>query len=378
MSIETIFKYVYIPKRDMHSQQLIQWMRNKALLDIAKTQVPGLKNVLTNSLNAKKEGVLIISDYGEGWKQCAPILATGYYMASQSLGLETAVVMQGIKARDQVAEEPVKQAMKKLKENNIVILSLSNRLGKLGGIGVFREHIKKGRHKYASTTGLIGLKTDQTYALAEAININYKKINKLGESIKEQLDWAREIRIVTVAGTNLKIDVTGHNASTNTGYIKKESSGGNIPAGEVYIAPIRARVDGTLVIDGSSRHKRGTMLIQKPIRMTIKQGMITNIEGGTEAKILRGSLDWIKNKVKMPSNATMIGEIGIGINPRARIVGSTIVDEKAYGTAHIGIGGNSWFGGHVFSSLHLDQVFKSPIITIDGKELKMPKKSDLL
>jgi hypothetical protein len=361
----------------MHSEELMQWMRKKALLDIAKTQVPSMKNVLTNSLNLKKEGLLIISDYGEGWKQCAPILATGYYLAGQSMGLETAIVMQGIKTREQVAEEPVKQLIGKLKKNNAIILSLSNRLGKMGEAGTFRDHIKNGRHKYAMTTGLIGLKTDQTYELAEAININYKKVNKLGEKIKEQLDWAREIRIITVTGTNLKIDVTGHEARLNTGYVKENGSGGNIPAGEVYIAPIRTRVDGTLVIDGSSRHKRGTMLIQKPIKVTIKQGMITNIEGETEAKILRDSLDWIKNKVKMPSNATMIGEIGIGINPHAKIMGSTIVDEKAYGTAHIGIGGNYWFGGSVFSSLHLDQVFKNPVITIDGKELKIPSKSEL-
>ncbi len=125
----------------MHSEELMQWMRKKALIDIAKTQVPGLKNVLTNSLNLKKEGVLIISDYGEGWKQCAPILATGYYMAAQSMGMETAIVMQGTKTREQNAEEPVKQLMGKLKKNNAIILSLSNRLGKLGEMGTFREPI---------------------------------------------------------------------------------------------------------------------------------------------------------------------------------------------------------------------------------------------
>ncbi|MFH1331798.1 MAG: aminopeptidase [archaeon] len=361
----------------MHSDELIRWMRDKNLTSIAKTQVPQLKNVIINSLNIRREGVLIIGDYGQPGNLCAPILAAGYYMATQSLGLNTVLVMQGVKDRSTQADSSVKYLLEKLKKENAIILSLSNRLGKLGELGNIRGWIKKRKHKYLITTGLIGLRTEQTYALADSININYKKIAKVGEKIKQELDWAREIRIITLSGTNLKVDVTGHKALSNTGYVKEQGSGGNIPAGEVYIAPTKHGVDGQVVIDGSSRHKHGTMLINKPIKVTISRGMITKVEGGEEAKILQNSIDWIKNRVRQPSSASMIGELGIGINPRAKIIGATIVDEKAYGTAHLGIGGNYWFGGHVFSSLHLDQVFRNPIIMVDGKELKMPRRNEL-
>ena len=361
----------------MHSDELTRWMREKNLTSIARTQVTHLKNVITNSLNIRKEGILIIGDYGQPGNLCAPILTQGYLTATQSLGLNSAVVMQGVKDRSMNADNTVKYLLEKLKKENAIIIALSNRLGKLGDLGNMREFIKKRKHKYVATTGMIGLRTEQTYSLAESININYKKIARLGEKIKQELDWAREIRIITLSGTNLRIDVQGHQALSNTGYVKEKGSGGNIPAGEVYIAPTRNGVDGQLVIDGSSRHKQGTTIIQRPVKITINKGMITKIEGGEEAKTLQNSIDWIKNKVKQPSSASMIGELGIGINPKARIIGATIVDEKAYGTAHIGIGGNYWFGGHIFSSLHLDQVFKNPIITIDGKELKMPRRSDL-
>jgi len=361
----------------MHSEELMGWLRKKDLMGIAKTQVPNLKNLITDSLNAKKEGIMIVGDYGRGRNLCAPILAAAYQMAGKSLGLNTCVIMQEVKNRNAEADNTVKKMLQRLKKGNTIILTLSNRLGKLGEIGRLREFVKTRRHKYLTTTGLIGLETERIYSLGESININYRKVHKAAERIKKELDWAREIRIVTLSGTNLRIEVKGHNAMANSGYIKENGKGENIPAGEVYIAPTRNGVDGEVVIDGSSRHKDGTTLINRPIRMTIKQGMITGIDGGEEARKLRDSLDWISNKVREPSSATMIGEVGIGINPRARIIGSTIVDEKAYGSAHIGIGGNYWFGGHVFSSLHLDQVFRNPIIVVDGKELKMPRRSEM-
>jgi len=53
------------------------------------------------------------------------------------------------------------------------------------------------------------------------------------------------------------------------------------------------------------------------------------------------------------------------------LIGSTIMDEKVLGTAHIGIGSNHWFGGEIKTVYHGDQVFKNPKIYLDGKLLKL-------
>ena len=112
-------------------------------------------------------------------------------------------------------------------------------------------------------------------------------------------------------------------------------------------------------------------MIRNPIELTIKDGEITSIKGGEEAKQLERTLKWAASIAKNPGNVRRICELGIGLNPNAKIVGAMIVDDKTLGTAHIGIGSNYWFGGDIYAIIHLDQVFKNPTIYLDDELLKI-------
>ena len=96
------------------------------------------------------------------------------------------------------------------------------------------------------------------------------------------------------------------------------------------------------------------------------------IEGGVEADLLKQSLKWAEEKAKYPSRVKKICELGIGMNVHAKVIGTTIIDEKAFGTAHIAMGSNYWFGGSIRTIIHLDQVFRNPEVYVDGKLLKIP------
>jgi leucyl aminopeptidase (aminopeptidase T) len=61
-----------------------------------------------------------------------------------------------------------------------------------------------------------------------------------------------------------------------------------------------------------------------------------------------------------------LGELGIGLNPSVeRVDGRTILDEKAFGTAHIALGCNTPFGGKIASPYHHDLVFFPTSIALD-------------
>ena len=96
-------------------------------------------------------------------------------------------------------------------------------------------------------------------------------------------------------------------------------------------------------------------------------GKIRRKEGGKEDKELENTIKWADSVAKHPGSVRRICELGIGLNPKAKIIGATIVDDKVLGTAHIGIGSNYWFGGNIYAIIHLDQVFKDPKVYFDGK-----------
>ena len=64
-----------------------------------------------------------------------------------------------------------------------------------------------------------------------------------------------------------------------------------------------------------------------------------------------------------------VAEFGIGLNPKAKVTGNVLEDEKARDTAHIAFGNNKSFGGIVSCQCHLDFVFFNPSILLDGARI---------
>ena len=85
----------------------------------------------------------------------------------------------------------------------------------------------------------------------------------------------------------------------------------------------------------------------------------------------------------MDDEAKVIGELGIGINPGARITGNMLEDEKALGTAHIAFGNNADFpgGGKNNSQIHRDFLFYRPAIEVkyvDGSKKVVMKNGKIV
>jgi leucyl aminopeptidase (aminopeptidase T) len=258
------------------------------------------------------------------------------------------------------------------KPRNIAVLALSNKPGSIGDLGEsFRTYAKEKKHRFISALSLGHLNTDQLPALINAIDVDYAELARKGKELKARLEQGKEIHITTEAGTDMYMGIEGKKAIANVGSYKLPGSGGNIPAGEVYIPPKWKNVEGKIVIDGSCAYRGGTILIKEPIKLKIEKDEIVSIKGGDEAEKLQSTLDWACKKSRYPWGVRRIGELGIGINEKANIVGATIIDEKTLGTAHIVIGSNHWFGGTIYAVIHLDQVFKNPKIEIDGELLEI-------
>jgi leucyl aminopeptidase (aminopeptidase T) len=146
-----------------------------------------------------------------------------------------------------------------------------------------------------------------------------------------------------------------------SGLFSKPGAFGNLPAGEVAVAPVEDTAEGVLVIDGSLALLG---VVKEPITLAFHKGTVTEITGGKEALELK---KYLKN-LDDP-NAYRLAELGIGINEKARIIGNLLEDEKALRTAHCAIGSNSTVGGKIISKTHIDGIILDPTLEVNGKTI---------
>ncbi|MCX9009482.1 MAG: aminopeptidase, partial [Candidatus Methanoperedens sp.] len=188
------------------------------------------------------------------------------------------------------------------------------------------------------------------------ITADCNTINDIAAGLIKKLGSAREVRVTTESGTDIVFDLEGCVWMMDTGLCQEPGCSSNLPAGELYIAPKDA--NGVFVVDGSMS---GLGLLDSPLEFTVRDRYVEDIKG-KYAKKLHAMLD------KVGEKAHNIAELGIGINPNARLIGNVLEDEKVGGTVHIALGDNSAFGGDVVAGIHLDGIIKNPSVFLDGEK----------
>jgi leucyl aminopeptidase (aminopeptidase T) len=356
----------------MDTVESLNWLKKNNLYELSEKLSMRIKKVFVPCLNVKDEKILVVGDIGSENRKIAAAMSGAYYLAAQQLSLDAKLVFQKVKSRGDIADEDVVNSLSELPEKNVIILNMSDKLGNIKDLGKsFRRWIKKKNHRFVSAMSLGDLNTNQIESITDAMDISYKPFQANHEKLRKLFDTTDEIHITTDAGTDFYYNIKGITSITADGNYTAPGSGGNLPAGEVYTPPNGKRIEGKIVIDGSSRIQNGTILIKEPMTLKVEDGNITGIAGGKEAKELENTLDWAASVAKHPGSVRRVCELGIGLNPKAKLIGATIVDEKVLGTAHIGIGSNYWFGGNIYAIIHLDQVFKNPKIEFDGKVIEI-------
>jgi leucyl aminopeptidase (aminopeptidase T) len=188
-----------------------------------------------------------------------------------------------------------------------------------------------------------------------AMLADYNWVRRLTLKVSNLLDKAREVEILTEAGTRLKFSVRGRKTHPDTGIFHMPGDFGNLPAGEAFIAPVEGSGRGEAVIDGSMVDK-----LTGKIHIRFEKGEATEVHGSKSlVKMLRG----------VGPKARNLAEFGIGTNPKAMLIGNVLEDEKVLGTCHIALGDNSTFGGKVKAGFHVDGIILKPTVKFDGKIL---------
>ncbi|MDA1197312.1 MAG: aminopeptidase [Nanoarchaeota archaeon] len=246
---------------------------------------------------------------------------------------------------DANGEEPPKEIADAMIQHDVLLLITKRSLTHTTATNVASKTAR-----IASMPGITQETAKRTLA------IDYEQLAKINSKLAEILTRGNQVTLTTKLGTNLSFSIARRTAKPDTGILTYGMIG-NLPAGEVFLAPVEGTANGKLIIDASMA---GIGKLQEPLEIHIKEGLISEVKGKYAEQF---------NQKLLSNDHRNVAELGIGTNPKAIITGSVLEDEKVLGTCHIAFGNNSFFGGKVNVPFHVDGVITAPTMIIDNKTI---------
>ncbi|MCX6796083.1 MAG: aminopeptidase, partial [Candidatus Falkowbacteria bacterium] len=129
---------------------------------------------------------------------------------------------------------------------------------------------------------------DKNGAISENIEEMEMRMNKM----ENELNKAEGFRITSTYGTNLeiKLRMAKERAWAKESGRLQDGKWGNLPAGEIFTTPDEYKINGVLVLPILDSDISDYQGVDEFVRVNIKDGAITSIEGGESARIMRKKL----------------------------------------------------------------------------------------
>lgn len=151
----------------------------------------------------------------------------------------------------------------------------------------------------------------------DVMTVNYRDLNERLLPLKALMENTKEVRIVS-PGTDLTFSIEGMPVIPCCG----ES---NIPDGEIFTAPIKNSVNGTIRYNTPSPYQGN---IYHDVTLKFKDGKIIEATCSDDNKKLNEIFD-------TDEGARYIGEFSLGLNPKIlNPMGDILYDEKIIGSIH--------------------------------------------
>jgi len=152
-----------------------------------------------------------------------------------------------------------------------------------------------------------------------ACNLDYPRLARALHPLVERMNAAREVHI-EAPGTDLRFSIEGIPAISCAGEM-------NIPDGEVFTAPVRDSVEGSILFNTPTIYQGSSF---DGIRLRFERGRIV------EADCANGDAARLRRILNSDEGASFIGEWAIGCNPRIlEPMRDILFDEKIAGSFHL-------------------------------------------
>jgi hypothetical protein len=215
-------------------------------------------------------------------------------------------------------------------------------------------------------------------ALNGALQCDYREMAEASEKLLSKLQGITKLHITSPRGTDLTVEIPEDVVfDTDCVIVPPNVYGGagrfgNLPVGEVWSQrdkiiqvvnrqtgaaevqsyPVKHYADGVLVCDVAAGGYHGKINPAKPLVATFRDGVLVGLQCADPA--LLGVIEDIRGAEVKYGLPTVLEEVGIGLNDKARVTGNMLEDEKIRGTCHVAPGN---------IRCHVDMLVNKPTIT---------------
>ena len=346
-------------------------VESSELLRIART-------VLEQSLALQPdERVLIVGNPEE----TSRLICDAYFQAALEMGGRPLLARQPARTITDMSDPGVLGAL--ATEPDVIFSISTDKIGKdphglhIGYVGrdgqkytsIFDKITEGDKRARAGTSPGIKMET-----FLRCMEVDYAAIRATAAELKKAVEGSSEMRIETPAGTDLTVGLRGRKIFVDDGDMRKPGTHGNLPCGEIFFSPELGTARGRIVFDGVIAIGPKCLVPAEPVVMEVKDGYVTHILPSAHAEAVEASLKLgeaqakAMGKEEYARNSWGIGEVGLGLNPKAEMIPDMLEAEKVGGTCHVAIGSN--YDRDLLALTHYDMLMTGPRIWVDGKPLK--------
>ena len=208
---------------------------------------------------------------------------------------------------------------------------------------------------YTEVTGV------ENYVVRALLNVDVDQMNRIGERVCELWEETDICRVTSPQGTDVSFQLKPRKCDFGNAMLDQPGKDDFYPGMQVNIAPVEETINGVIVIDASDSVQG---VVNNPYSFTMEKGVITKVEGGSEADTMRAWLAGCNDSI-----IYKLCHFSLGLNPEAGISGRMIEDERKFGAVDFGFGyQNPSLGGTVgMGDYHVDIMLASPAVILDGK-----------
>ncbi len=192
--------------------------------------------------------------------------------------------------------------------------------------------------------------------------VDHQKLMALGEAIRQVIEAADRIQVTTPAGTDVVAFNCGRKAR-QSGKVADTRGESIMLGGQVSWAPMEETINGRVVFDGALLPPMELGLLRNPVILTLERGVVTKIEGGTEARVFER---WLRSFDD--ERMFWLAHYSVGFNPGVtRPTGRIVEDERVFGCIEMGLGsqGPQHRAKTWYAASHTDGIVLNPTIKLD-------------